>query len=1500
MAFSNASFSGDENGTVQVTLTRTGNLDIEVGATLQLTNGTATFPADYSQRTIPVTFAVGETSKTIDLPIVDDAQFEPNETINLALINLTAGAALGTQSTSVVTIIDNDLPIPGTFAFISSEYSVNEDGTPVLAVTIARTGGNDGAVGVVVTPSNGTATAPADYDGTPITISFASGETTQTVNLPIVDDAFFEGSETLSLSLGLSDPTSGASLGAQTTATLTILDNDAPQQGALAFSAPTFTVNEDGTAVAAVTVTRTGGSSGEVSADLLLTDGTARAVNGDYTPTPIKVTFANGDAAPKVVTIPVLNDSVVEATETLNLTLANVTGGATLGGQKAAILSIVDDDVQLNFGSSNYTVREDGTVLANIIVTRSGSSTGAVSATLAFTDGTAKGCTCAASSVNNDFHNAPFTITLAEGETSKVVPVELASLGGTNAIRIRDDAKAEGNEFFTISLTNPTDGATIGSQGSANVTILDNDVELAFSAPEFRIKENGEAITAVTVVRTGNLTEAVAATLVLAGGTATVPDDFLATSTQVSFAPGETSKVVAIPVKNDFLVEPNETVILALTSPTGGATIGTQDTATLTIVDNGQTPALSVSFNKSIVAESAGANAAIGTVTRNIVTDQDLVVTLTSSNTNEATVPAQVTILANQDSATFNLATVDDGVADNIQSVTVTASANDFGSGSSVIAVSDINVPDLVITKLEPSTPLLSGKQASFTYRVENQGLASAEPTAPETKITDRFYLSKDAIIDGSDTLLPESSITAQIPVGQGLDRTITFFAPQELGQYYLIATTDAANTVNEGGGLGDSNNTERTLINITPAYRAVVSTNTEVGLAGSPVTLRGQAISNADGAPVAFGFVTVAVTNNGFVRELSAFTDANGNFVRAFNPLPNEGGTYEINAYFPSNPGEDAVAEDSFKLLGMRFDTTGVSHKVFANQPFTAQANLQNLADINLNGLTYTVEGAPSDWDVQVNLPSTLPGSGLSAISYTIAAPNESLIVQDSFNIKLSTVEGVTATLPVNVNLERITPRLVASTNTLNAGMLRGGQTFTEFTVTNEGGAVAEDIQVLLPDVPWMKLSSPTTIDALAPGESAKVTLLLTPDAELPLTTYQGNLFLDAAGNDGDLSLPFNFRATSEAVGSLRINVANELTYFAEGSPKLAGATVILRDYFTNQEIRQVVTDQTGMVAWDGIAEGYYKLEVKADKHSSFEQTIQLDAGEVEQVNSFLSRETVQYVWTVTPTGIEDRYTISVESIFETDVPIPTIVIDPPLIDLADLQVAGQVMQIDLTLTNHGLIAANNIKLNFGESPFYKIELLANNIDRLSAKSSITIPVRITQIAESDTLSPSENGDFRVQATSNDCKLPLGGLDYDYECAGTTIQRAIPIPFIKDGSCSGLIRGFSPIGGGNGLGAGGAGGGGYTLPTISVQSDCEPCVEENKQGVACILLSVVGCVPGPIGCFTSFFSCSIGFGDGEGSWQDWISCTTGLVGCVVPPFCLVSLAASCFNKFCL
>ena len=113
----------------------------------------------------------------------------------------------------------------GAIGFTDSTYTVNEDGTAQQDITLTRTGGSEGAVSVTVTPSNGSAST-GDYTTTPIVVTFADGETTQTVTVPITDDTNDEGNETVNLTV--STPTGGATLSGQSTAVLTIIDNDDP------------------------------------------------------------------------------------------------------------------------------------------------------------------------------------------------------------------------------------------------------------------------------------------------------------------------------------------------------------------------------------------------------------------------------------------------------------------------------------------------------------------------------------------------------------------------------------------------------------------------------------------------------------------------------------------------------------------------------------------------------------------------------------------------------------------------------------------------------------------------------------------------------------------------------------------------------------------------------------------------------------------------------------------------------------------------------------------------------------------------------------------------------------------------------------------------------------------------------------------------------------------------------------------------------------------------
>src|SRR5262249_46603087 len=92
-----------------------------------------------------------------------------------------------------------------------------------VPITVTRQGGVAGTLSVQVNATGGTATAGADYAFAPLTLTLADGETSKTFDIPVRNDAFVEGDETVALALA--NPTGGATLGNPSTAVLTIHDN---------------------------------------------------------------------------------------------------------------------------------------------------------------------------------------------------------------------------------------------------------------------------------------------------------------------------------------------------------------------------------------------------------------------------------------------------------------------------------------------------------------------------------------------------------------------------------------------------------------------------------------------------------------------------------------------------------------------------------------------------------------------------------------------------------------------------------------------------------------------------------------------------------------------------------------------------------------------------------------------------------------------------------------------------------------------------------------------------------------------------------------------------------------------------------------------------------------------------------------------------------------------------------------------------------------------------
>jgi hypothetical protein len=126
---------------------------------------------------------------------------------------------------------------------------------------------------------------------------------------------------------------------------------------------------------------------------------------------------------------------------------------------------------------------------------------------------------------------------------------------------------------------------------TAVLTIIDDDEDiptpsvLQFSGATYSVAEDGGSAL-ITVVRTDSTTGEVSVDYTTSDGTATDGSDYAASSGILTLLDGETSASFEVSIIDDLMDEPDETVNLTLSNPTVGATLGTLDTAVLTIEDN--------------------------------------------------------------------------------------------------------------------------------------------------------------------------------------------------------------------------------------------------------------------------------------------------------------------------------------------------------------------------------------------------------------------------------------------------------------------------------------------------------------------------------------------------------------------------------------------------------------------------------------------------------------------------------------------------------------------------------------------------------------------------------------------------------------------------------------------------------------------------------------------------------------------------------------------------
>ncbi len=348
----------------------------------------------------------------------------------------------------------------------------------------------------------------------------------------------------------------------------TCVQLDQPISTQLQFNSATYSVNE-GAGIATISVARTGGITGAVSVQYSTSDGSATA-GQDYTATSGTLNWADGDSSVKTFTVAITDDPLNEANETVNVVLSKPGGGATLGNQSSAVVTIVDDDQASNLSINDVAQKEgnSGTTNFSFSVTLSPGSAQTVTVDYVAVSDTAM--------LGSDFQPSSGTLTFGPGETQKSITV-----------LVNGDTTQEPDRTFFVNLSKPSGGVTISKAQGTGTIINDDNVQPAtvqFDQSSYSVKEGLGALT-ITVTRSGDTSSAASVDYATNDGTATQKADFEYTAGTLTFAPGETSKTLPVLINDDAHIEGDETFQVVLSKPTG-ASLGQASVSTVTIVDD--------------------------------------------------------------------------------------------------------------------------------------------------------------------------------------------------------------------------------------------------------------------------------------------------------------------------------------------------------------------------------------------------------------------------------------------------------------------------------------------------------------------------------------------------------------------------------------------------------------------------------------------------------------------------------------------------------------------------------------------------------------------------------------------------------------------------------------------------------------------------------------------------------------------------------------------------
>lgn len=1087
--------------------------ELDNAATVEFTTNddSATDGEDYTGVNGTLEF-VGDKDEVqnITVTVKGDNIAEANEAFNTVLSNIEASGLdvtfAGGDDTGVGTITNDD------FIEISIDDVESVESSSELVFTVSLDKAADHPITVnastEATTATGGGTDYTDLVNTPVT--FAAGETEQTVTVTVNNDDIVENDETLFINLtdpaGVSNPTIADAQGLGTIA------NDDKSN----ITIDDISVNEAdaGSSTANFTISLTKAADRDIMIDVATQEATATGGDVDYTDKTQTLTITAGSTTAAFM-VTYIDDEIVEEDENFAANLSELILNG-LSNEDISITddngigTIIDDDVTEISIADNTAVESAGSLVFTVTLTKAASKTIMVTANTSHT------------STNDDDYTilSDKIITIPAGQTSTLL-----------AITLNDDDIVEEDETFDVTLTNPlfggaTDDAVTISDGTATGTITDNDMTEVSIADQ--TANEGDGTIDFEVSLSNIASQDITVTVNTTDGTADGTDFTALTDATVTIPAGQSSATASVILNDDDLVEATENFTITISDPqlngasNADVTLGNA-TATGSIEDNDETE---ISIADVTLAEEDGT--ATFTVSLTQTASQDITIVIntspgTAGNSDfEEVDDLTVTIPAGQTSATFDVTITNDEIVEADETFNILVSNVRFGGepnenvtvASGAITGTITNVADQAQISIADNTANESEGTLEFvvsTDKVASQDISVTINTATGTATAADFDALSDATVTipaGQSMMTISVNIEDDMIVESAEDFTATITNPTFGGSTDDEVTIGANDTAT--GTITDNDEAVVTIEDIIvdeDAGTAMFTAKVDLEVAGG-FTLE---VNTADGTAVADGDYT-SVANQplafaGDANETQSFT-----VTIADDMVVEANETFTVSMDNVSNQSID-ITDTATGIIRDNDEATVTIEDKTVNESDGSIMFTATVDKAVQGGFTVDVSSADgtaltgSDYTAIVNQTLTFAGDADEEENFTISITDDMLVENDeTFTVAMGDASKENI-ITDDIATATITDNDVAEISiddiTLNEG--NSGTTDFEFTVTLSKAAaspIAVDVataeNTALAGSDFEHLPANTTVNFAAGVTSQTITVNVNGDIDV------------------------------------------------------------------------------------------------------------------------------------------------------------------------------------------------------------------------------------------------------------------------------------------------------------------------------------------------------------------------------------------------------------------